>query len=76
MLSLIMVPLNKKFRIVKVKSINNKEVTDSHLANLGFVKDATIIVANENDGNLIVSIKGARVAIGKEIAKKIIVEEM
>lgn len=76
MLSLIMVPLNKKFRIVKVKSINSKEVTETHLANLGFVKDATIIVANENDGNLIVSIKGARVAIGKDIAKKIIVEEI
>ena len=36
----------------------------------------TIKVVNENDGNLIVSIKDARVAIGKDIAKKIMVEEM
>lgn len=76
MLSLIMVPLNINFKILKVKSLKNSSVTESHLANLGFVKGAIIKVVNENDGNLIVSIKDARVAIGKDIAKKILVEEM
>ncbi|MCI5643805.1 MAG: ferrous iron transport protein A [Peptoniphilus sp.] len=76
MLSLIMAPLNINFKILKVKSLKNSNVTESHLANLGFVKGAIIKVVNENDGNLIVSIKDARVAIGKDIAKKILVEEM
>lgn len=76
MLSLIMAPLNINFKILKVKSLKNSSVTESHLANLGFVKGAVIKVVNENDGNLIVSIKEARVAIGKDIAKKILVEEM
>ncbi|MBM7550001.1 FeoA family protein [Peptoniphilus gorbachii] len=76
MLSLIMAPLNINFKILKVKSLKNSSVTESHLANLGFVKGAIIKVVNENDGNLIVSIKDARVAIGKDIAKKILVEEM
>ena len=76
MLSLIMAPLNINFKILKVKSLKNSSVIESHLANLGFVKGAVIKVVNENDGNLIVSIKYARVAIGKDIAKKILVEEM
>ena len=76
MLSLIMAPLNINFKILKVKSLKNSSVTESHLANLGFVKGAVIKVVNENDGNLIVSIKHGRVAIGKDIAKKILVEEM
>ncbi|MBU5668746.1 ferrous iron transport protein A [Peptoniphilus sp. MSJ-1] len=76
MLSLIMAPLNKNYKIARVKSLAGKDITESHLANLGFVKGAIIRVVNENDGNLIVSIKDARVAIGKDIAKKIFVEEM
>lgn len=76
MLSLLMAPLNVNFKILRVKVLRNSDVTESHLANLGFVKGAVIKVVNENDGNLIVSIKDARVAIGKDIAKKIIVEEM
>lgn len=76
MLSLIMAPLNVNFKILKVKSLKNSSVTESHLANIGFVKGAVIKVVNENDGNLIVSIKDSRVAIGKDIAKKILVEEM
>ncbi|CAG7589684.1 FeoA family protein [Peptoniphilus senegalensis] len=76
MLSLIMAPLNINFKILKVKSLKNSSVTESYLANLGFVKGAIIKVVNENDGNLIVSIKDARVAIGKDIAKKVLVEEM
>ncbi len=76
MLSLIMAPLNINFKILKVKSLKNNSVTESHLANLGFVKGAVIKVVSENDGNLIVSIKDARVAIGKDIARKIMVEEM
>lgn len=76
MLSLVMAPLNKNYKVARVKSLKDKDITESHLANLGFVKGAIIRVVNENEGNLIVSIKDARVALGKDVAKKIIVEEM
>ena len=76
MLSLVMAPLNVNYKILRIKSLGDSNVTESHLANLGFVKDAVIKVVNENDGNLIVYVKDSRVAIGKDIAKKISVEEM
>ncbi|KGF09254.1 iron transporter FeoA [Tissierellia bacterium S5-A11] len=76
MLSLVIAPLNVNYKILRIKSLGDSNVTESHLANLDFVKDAVIKVVNENDGNLIVYVKDSRVAIGKDIAKKILVEEM
>ena len=70
MLSLVMAPLNDNYKILRIKSLGDGNVTESHLANLGFVKDVDIKVLNENDGNLIVYVKDSRVAIGKDIAKK------
>ena len=58
------------YKILRIKSLGDSNVTESHLANFGFVKDAVIKVVNENDGNLIVYVKDSRVAIGKDIAKK------
>lgn len=76
LLSLVMAPKDVYFKIFKIKPLKSSAMTESHLSNLGFIKGAVIKVVNENDGNLIVSIKDSRVAIGKDIAKKIIVEEM
>lgn len=76
MLSLVMAPKDVYFKIFKVKPLKSDAMTDAHIANLGFIKGAVIKVVNENNGNLIVSVKDSRVAIGKDIAKKIIVEEM
>ena len=41
--------------------------------NLGFVAGGMVKVVNTIDGNLIVNVKGARVAISKEMAQKIMV---
>ena len=76
MLGLVMAPLNVNYKILRIKSLGDSNVTESHLVNLGFVKDTVIKVVNENDGNLIVYVKDSRVAIGKDIAKKILVEKM
>ena len=44
-----------------------------HLENLGFVAGGKVTVVNTVDGNLIVNVKEARVAISREMAQKIMV---
>ncbi|MBR1822630.1 MAG: ferrous iron transport protein A [Ruminococcus sp.] len=44
-----------------------------HLENLGFVAGGEVSVVNTVDGNLIVNVKGTRVAISREMAQKIMV---
>ncbi|HPY85154.1 FeoA family protein [Ruminococcus sp. XPD3002] len=44
-----------------------------HLENLGFVAGGKVRVVNTVDGNLIVNVKEARVAISREMAQKIMV---
>lgn len=74
MIKLIMAPLNVEYIIDSISnSIGDEQM--NHLANMGFVRDAIIKVVAHNEGNLIVSVKDSRVAIGSDIAKKIYVEE-
>lgn len=56
-----------------VKKISGLEETKHHLKNLGFVPGAHVSVIAVMNGNLIVQIKNARVAISKELAAKITV---
>ncbi len=56
-----------------IKKIGGFEETKHHLKNLGFVTGAQISVIAFMNGNVIVQIKDARVAISKELAGKIIV---
>lgn len=56
-----------------IKKVGGKEETRRFLENLGFVVGSTVTVVSEIDGNLIVNIKDARVAIGKDMANKIMV---
>ena len=44
-----------------------------HLEDLGFVKGQSISVVSESAGNLIVDVKGARIAVSKALAMKIYV---
>ena len=44
-----------------------------HLESLGFVEGATVRVASEQAGNLIVEVKGARVALDRQTASKVVV---
>lgn len=76
MISLIMAPKDVDLKIATIKDKKTKDEILAHIANLGFVKGAKVRVVFENDGNLIVKIKDSRVALGKDIAKKIIVEEL
>ena len=50
-----------------------KEETRRFLENLGFVVGGVVTVVSEIGGNMIVNVKDSRVAIGKDMANKIMV---
>lgn len=56
-----------------IKKVGGKEETRRFLENLGFVAGGTITVVSEIGGNMIVNVKDSRVAIGKDMANKILV---
>jgi len=56
-----------------IKKVGGKEETRRFLENLGFVAGAAITVISQVEGNIIVNIKDSRVAIGKDMANKIMV---
>ena len=57
-----------------IRRICGKEETKRFLENLGFVIGGNVEVISETSGNLIVNVKQSRVAIGKDMANKIMVE--
>jgi len=69
-MNLLMAPVNTPLKIIKVKMEGSQE---RQLSSMGFVTESEIMVITENSGNLIVNVKDCRVAIGKEIAQKIVV---
>ena len=56
-----------------IKKVGGKEETRRFLESLGFVVGSTVTVVSAIGGNMIVNIKDARVAIGKDMANKILV---
>ena len=56
-----------------INKIGGKEETRRFLENLGFVVGGTVTVISQIGGNMIVNVKDARVAIGKDMANKIMV---
>ncbi len=56
-----------------IKKIGGNPQTKKHLENLGFVVGGTVTVLCTINGNLIVKVKEARVAISQEMAQKIMV---
>lgn len=56
-----------------IKKISGSPEIKKHMENLGFVVGAEASVVTETGGNLIVNIKESRVAISKEMARKIFV---
>lgn len=56
-----------------IKKVGGKEETRKFLENLGFVTGGLVTVVSEISGNMIVNVKDSRVAIGKDMANKIMV---
>lgn len=68
---LTMLPLGKE-AIINV--CNAKESTKKFLEGLGILPGASISVISEMSGSLIVSIKGARVALNRGVAQQLLVK--
>lgn len=56
-----------------IRKIGGKEETRRFLESLGFVAGGMVTVVSEIGGNLIVNVKDSCVAIGKDMANKILV---
>ena len=62
--------IGQEYKIVK---IGGGAEVKQHLADLGFVVGGSATVVSEVGGNLIVNVKETRIAIGKEMAMKVMV---
>ena len=56
-----------------IKRIGGREETRKFLERLGFVAGGKVTVISEINGSMIVNVKESRVAIGKDMANKIMV---
>jgi len=56
-----------------VKKIGGSPEIKKHLENIGFNVGGDVTVITSLDGNVIVNVKEARIAISKEMARKIMV---
>ena len=56
-----------------IKRIGGNAEVRTHLQNLGFVPGSTVAVVSSLGGNLIVNVKGARIAVSKEMAQRIMI---
>ncbi len=57
----------------KIMAVHGRGETKRFLESMGFVEGADITVVSEFDGNVIVNVKDARVAISKVLAGKIMI---
>ena len=60
---------------VHILSIRGKDETRRFLNNLGFVEGTEVVVVSELSGNMIVSVKGTRVAISKSMDNRVLTQE-
>ena len=58
---------------VTIKRITGKDDVRAHLAELGFVVGSEITVISEVSGNLILQVKGSRVALDRTMAGRIMI---
>lgn len=56
-----------------ITRVTGKPETRRHLEDLGLVSGARVIPISQIGGNLILGVKGSRLAISREMAQKIIV---
>ena len=63
----------KEGEINTICKVGGKEETRKFLENLGFVSGGEVTVLSQINGNIIVNVKGSRVAIGRDMANKVMV---
>ena len=70
-----MMPLTmtKAGETATIRKISGKDEVRQHLAELGFVVDSDVTVVSEMGGNLIVQVRGSRIALDRSMASRILV---
>jgi ferrous iron transport protein A len=56
-----------------IKKVGGSPEVKKHLENLGFVAGGEVSVISRIGGNVIVNVKGARIAISEEMSRRIMV---
>lgn len=56
-----------------IKKIGGKDDTRKFLENLGFVTGGMVTVVSKISGNMILNVKDSRVALGRDMANKIMI---
>lgn len=56
-----------------IKKVGGKEETRKFLESLGFVAGGAVTVISDIRGNVIVNVKDSRIAIGRDMAMKVMV---
>lgn len=59
---------------VEIKRISGKDETRRHLAGMGFIEGQRVTIISELAGGLILEIRGARIAIDRGMANRIVCE--
>ncbi|RHR48079.1 ferrous iron transport protein A [Clostridium sp. AF18-27] len=59
--------------VTSIKRVGGKDEVRRHLENMGFVPGTDVTVVSVNNGNVVVNVKEARVAISREMANKILI---
>jgi ferrous iron transport protein A len=62
-------------KISFIHQVNGKADFRQHLENLGFVTGGDVTVITETDGNLVVNVKESRIAISRETAGQIMIDD-
>ena len=56
-----------------IKKVGGKEENRKFLENLGFVAGGIVTVVSEIGGNMILNVRDSRIAVGRDMAKKIMI---
>lgn len=70
-MNLLLAPKNVDLKVQKVRDNKLDKKQMVHLQNLGFVEGADLRVLSDVQGSVIVTIKGVRVGLGRDLAESI-----
>ncbi len=57
----------------KIKGVTGDDAVRKHLGSLGFTEGVYVEIISEMDGNLILGVMDSRVAVDKDLARRILV---
>lgn len=56
-----------------IRKVTGRDEVRQHLAELGFVVGEPVTVVSENNGNMILNVKGSRIALDKSMTNRIMI---